>query len=320
MVIEVSQVEAFGSYLKGHFGSLREALEAMDTTSTGTVSCIEFIDYCCHELHYFASRAEASAMFLTLVGRQKGKGRRRSGVLYTNYSDVDALFGVAIGAAGPPGAAVMEGSGEGLGRKDDQHTSGRGVSSGRDDSEENEGATQHDGGMGNEEHEELAGDVLHPVTASKAGHERSPCSYNADKGCSRSSAPPRVTTSISCSSARLQQEVSRAHPDRRLSQGGLERTETSSMKPTAVVNTSRQSLSATDSPRDHGGSAALGSGTEGPPSRTPLDDASLTGCLGSASGERCWEDIEDPILRDFLNYSRAASDRLRDLGGRRPSR
>ncbi|KAF4736388.1 hypothetical protein FOZ62_013529, partial [Perkinsus olseni] len=261
----------------------------------------------------FASRAEASAMFLTLVGRQKGKGRRRSGVLYTDYPDVDALFCVTIGADGPPGAAVMEGSSESLEGREDRDTRGRRLSYGREDSEENEGTCRDD---------EHAEDELRLFTAAQADRDGGPCSHNADKGSSPSPAsgqllpiPPRVTASISFSSARLQQRVIRAHSDKRLSQCGLERRQGSSMNPTAFGNASHQSLSATDSPRVHGASAALGSGTEGPPSRIPLDDASLTGyCLESASGGRCWEDIEDPILRDFLNYSRAASDRLRDLG------
>ncbi|KAF4722750.1 hypothetical protein FOZ63_027741 [Perkinsus olseni] len=303
MVIEVSQVEAFGSYLKGQLGSLREVLKAMDTTSTGTVSCIEFIDYCCHELHYFASRAEASAMFLTLrtIADDLVAGLSR---VDANYSDVDALFGVAIGAAGPPGSsAVMEGSGESLEARDGRGSRGRRLSYGREDSEGNEGTCRDD------EHGEHAGDELGLSTAAQADRDGGPCSHNADKGSSPSPAsgqllpiPPRVTASISFSSARLQQRVIRAHSDKRLSQGGLERGQGSSMNPTAVVHTSRQSLAATDSPRVHGGSAALGSGTEGPPSRTPLDDASLTRCLGSASGERRWEDIQDAILRDFLKY------------------
>lgn len=35
MVMEVSGVKAFGTYLKGHFGSLRGGLVAMDSTGTG---------------------------------------------------------------------------------------------------------------------------------------------------------------------------------------------------------------------------------------------------------------------------------------------
>ncbi|KAF4667065.1 hypothetical protein FOL47_003791 [Perkinsus chesapeaki] len=81
-------VEEFGAFLKGRFGGIREALVAMDGTSTGTVSCIEFIDYCCYELHYFTSRGDATRMFLGLVGRIEGG----NGVLSIDHPHLEDMF------------------------------------------------------------------------------------------------------------------------------------------------------------------------------------------------------------------------------------